>query len=446
MPEPSAAGPTDWNALIADVVAGRWTDPETGQPARLPFETILLAETTEGQEADLAAPLGLGRRIAVVCDANTVEAMGRRVARALRGIATVDEVVFPAGIACDEATIAEAGERTRHADGVVAVGSGVINDVCKYATFLDKRRYAVFGTAASMNGYGASTASVTLASGLKASLPSHAPSGIFLDLGVCAAAPPWLSAAGLGDSLCRPTAQVDWWASHRLFGTRYSRTPYALQEADEPAMFRTAAGLRHGDLTAVGVLQRVLTLCSIGVCFTGTSHHGSMGEHQISHWFDMFADDAHPGSTHGQQVGVASLVMARLQHRILAMPEPPRVAPTRLDEDDLRARYGGLAEHCLATARESALDAAGAASLNARLAAIWPDLQRELRPMLVPVETMRATLAAAGGPTTAAELGTDPAVWREAVRRAWEIRGRWSFLNLARDARLLDAFIAEEVR
>ena len=107
-------------------------------------------------------------------------------------------------------------------DGVVAVGSGVLNDSCKHATFLDGRRYAVFGTAASMNGYGASTASVTLASGLKTSLPSHAPRGIFLDLAVSAAAPTWLSAAGLGDSLCRSTAQIDWWASHRLFGTFYS--------------------------------------------------------------------------------------------------------------------------------------------------------------------------------------------------------------------------------
>ncbi|MGH7118638.1 MAG: iron-containing alcohol dehydrogenase [Acetobacteraceae bacterium] len=437
---------TDWNALIGDVVAGRWTDPETGRPARVPFETIVLAESIAGQEADLIAPLALGSRIAVVSDANTVEVMGRRVAHALSTIATVDEVVFPAGISCDEATIAEAGERTRHADGVVAVGSGVVNDVCKYATFRDKRRYAVFGTAASMNGYCSSTASVTLASGLKASLPAHAPRGIFLDLHVSAAAPSRLSAAGLGDSLCRPTAQVDWWVSHRLLGTSYSRTPYALQEVDEPAMLRSAAGLARGDLTSVGVLQRVLTLSSVGVCFTGTSHSGSMGEHQVSHWFDMFAGDAHPGSLHGHQVGVASLVLARLQHRILAMPEPPHVMPTRLDEADLRVRYGGLADLCLATARASALDAAGAEALNTRLATIWPDLKRETRPMLLPEETMRAALMAAGGPTTARELGTDVTIWREAVRHACEIRNRWSFLNLARDAGLLEAFIAEEVQ
>jgi glycerol-1-phosphate dehydrogenase [NAD(P)+] len=435
-------GPRNWNALIEDVVAGTWIDPETGRGAELPFETILLTESTEGAEADLIGALGLGRRLAVVSDVNTADAMGSRVARALRGIASVDEIVLPDGIECDEAMIARVSDLTRHADGVVAVGSGVLNDTCKHATYLDGRPYAVFGTAASMNGYGASTASVTLASGLKTSLPSHAPRGIFLDLKVSAAAPSWLAAAGLGDSLCRPTAQVDWWAAHRLFGSFYSRTPYALQEADEPDMIATAAGLRTGDLDAVGILQRVLTLTSIGVCFTKVSNHGSMGEHQISHWADMFAGEAHPGSVHGQQVGVASLVMARLQHQILALDTPPIVRPTLVDPAAIERRYGPtLAPLIVAEHRKTALDAAGADAFNHRLAEMWPTLKRELAPMLMPVDEMELALAAAGGPLTGEDLGFPVEVWRNAIRHAREIRGRWSFLNLAQDAGLLDAFV-----
>ena len=43
----------DWDELIRDVVAGRWTDPETGKAARVPFETIHLDDTLAGQEAGL---------------------------------------------------------------------------------------------------------------------------------------------------------------------------------------------------------------------------------------------------------------------------------------------------------------------------------------------------------------------------------------------------------
>src|SRR4029077_4062408 len=113
----------------------------------------------------------------------------------------------------------------------------------------------------------------------------------------------------------------------------------------------------------VGTLQRVLTLCSVGVSFTHVSHHGSMGEHQISHLADMFAGVHHPGTTHGQQVGVASLVMARLQHHILARETPPKVAATPIDEAAMLARYGAeLGPLCIAEMRKTALDAAQAAA------------------------------------------------------------------------------------
>ncbi|TPJ52446.1 iron-containing alcohol dehydrogenase [Mesorhizobium sp. B2-6-4] len=436
---------SNWNALIEDVVAGRWRDPNTGETADLPFQTIELLETTEGREADLIAPLMLGSRIAVVSDINTVEVMGRRVAKALRVSADVDEIVLPQGLDCDEATIQMIRERTRHADGVVAVGSGVLNDSCKHATFLDGRPYAVFGTAASMNGYGASTASVTLASGLKISLPSHAPRGIFLDLGISAAAPTWLSAAGLGDSLCRSTAQIDWWASHRLFGTYYSDVPYLLQARDEEPMLANASGLARHDITAVGHLQRVLTLCSMGVCFAGVSHPGSMGEHQISHWIDMFAGEHHPGTTHGQQVGVASLVMARLQARLMDMEEPPQARPTVVDEAAMRARYGPqLGPLCIAEMKKTALDPSQTEAFNRRLGEIWPALRRELRPMATPVARMEAVLKAARGPVTGSELGLPRQLWHDAIRYSREIRGRWSFVNLAADAGLLEEFLESE--
>lgn len=433
---------TDWNAFIADIVRGKWTDPATGRPAKVPFESIVLAETLDGGEADMVAPLKLGRHLAVVSDTNTVDAMGRRVAKHLRPLGLIDEIIVPSDIGCDEPTVAMIQQKTRHADAIVAVGSGSLTDACKFATFKDGRKYACFGTAASMNGYAASTASVTLANGYKTSLPAHAPRGIFIDLAVSAAAPGWLSAAGLGDSLCRPTAQIDWWASHRLFDTFYSDTPYRLIAADEPDMIRTAPGLARHDLQSNGHLHRVLTLCGLGVCFTGVSHHGSMGEHQVSHWIDMFAGDAHPGTTHGQQVGVASLAIARLQCELLALDVPPRIKPTRISEAAFVARYGDdIGRMCYAEAKKKAFDAAGADAFNAKLAGLWPELRAELKAFVMDPSDMRKVLASAGGPVSASELGLPRDVWRSAMKHARDVRNRWSFLDLADDAGLLDAFL-----
>lgn len=440
-----AAASRNWNALIEDVVAGRWLDPETGKAATVPFEKIMLAETLDGGEQDMIGPLYLGKRLAVVSDANTHAVMGQRVTKALKGLAAIDEVVLPGNTHCDVAAIALVKEKTRAADGVIAVGSGSLQDVVKYATFEDGRKYAVFGTAASMNGYAATTASVTLASGLKTSLPAHAPRGIFLDLKVSADAPSWLSAAGFGDSLCRSTAQIDWWASHRLFGTDYFTIPYLLQAGDEPDMLKTAPGIASHSIEANGVLHRVMTLCGLGVCFTGISHHGSMGEHQVSHWLDMFAGKAHPGTTHGQQVGVASLAIARLQAELLAREAPPVVRPNVVRERDYLDRYGPeMGPLCLDVARKKARDARAAAAFNEKLAALWPQLRRELSAFVLPPAEMQKALRAAGGPVTASELGFPVAVWRDAMRFARDVRNRWSFLDLADDAGLLDDFLARE--
>ena len=98
---------------------------------------------------------------------------------------------------------------------------------------------------------------------------------------------------------------------------------------------------------------------------------------------------------------------------------------------------------CLAELRKTALDADGAAALNRRLAEVWPDLRTEIGAQAIPVAEMAQALRAAGGPLSGEDLGLPRKVWRDAVRYAREIRGRWSFLNLAADAGLLEPFLEE---
>ncbi len=61
--------------------------------------------------------------------------------------------------------------------------------------------------------------------------------------------------------------------------------------------------------------------------------------------------------------------------------------------------------------------------------------------MLMDPAAMKATLTAAGGPTTATELGLSRKAWRDAMKYARDVRNRWSFLDLADDAGLLDDFL-----
>jgi glycerol-1-phosphate dehydrogenase [NAD(P)+] len=438
-----------WTALIDEMVAGRWINPETGKPGTVPYESVVIAESLKGREADLVTGLGIKGRVAVVCDENTRSVMGDRVAAALKaahnaGIAGV-EVIELHHPHADEENLAKLREKSQGFDALVAVGSGTINDLCKYVTAGDGRKYCVFGTAPSMNGYTSTTASITLVNGLKVSKPAHAPKGVFIDLAVNAAAPTYLIASGFGDCLVRSVAQFDWWLSHRLWNTFYTQLPFDLEIADENELMARAPGLAKGDVEAVGYLHRVLTLCGFGVSFTGVSNHGSMGEHQISHYIDCFAGDRHPGTLHGQQVGVAALTLARLQQKILAGDKPPRVGPTTVDEADMKRRYGAeVAKICLDEMKHKWLDEAGAKAFNAKIEELWPTLKQELAAFVVPVDVMVKALKDSGGPTTAKELGIDVDLYREAVIHAREMRRRYSALDLAADAGFLKDFAAGE--
>ncbi|WP_324762329.1 sn-glycerol-1-phosphate dehydrogenase [Sinorhizobium meliloti] len=433
-----------WAVLIDDILAGNWINPETGRPASVPYEKIAIAESLDGAEADLVASLGLGERYAVVSDAATWDAMGGRVASALKSLGPVDAVILDHPHA-DMGAVSALTERLSGADAVIAVGSGTINDLCKFVTGRTNRRYAVFATAASMNGYTSTTASITLENGLKVSLPSHAPAGFFVDLAVTAAAPRYLSAAGFADCLVRSVAQIDWWMSHRLTGSLYSSVPYILQGADERALNARAAGIAEGRIEANGYLHRVLTLCGFGVSFTGMSNHGSMGEHQISHYIDCFAGENHPGTLHGQQVGVATLTMARLQRIFLDSDKPPVVRPTKIDPSEMARRMGDdIAAQCYAEIQPKIFDAASAGEINEKLSELWPTLRRELEAFALPVAEMERLLRDAGGPMTAADLGLPADTYREAVLHCREMRNRYTFLDIAADAGILDDFAAGE--
>jgi len=171
-----------------------------------------------------------------------------------------------------------------------------------------------------------------------------------------------------------------------------------------------------------------------------------MGEHQISHWIDMFAKQQHPGTIHGQQVGVASLIMARLQRKIIQLQQPPKLKPSIIDEKKVIKRYGyEIGKFCIDEMNKKKLTQAEADRLNLKLEIIWPKLREDLNRISLPVEIMENALKSAGGPINSETLGLPKPLLRNAVKYAREIRGRWSFLDLAEDAGILDDFLDEEL-
>ena len=266
-----------------------------------------------GSEADLVRALPLGRRLAVVSDATTHGCWARASTTRSRRLARCCPVVLDAHAARRRRDRrAPARARPRTADALVAVGSGTINDLCKYAAASDGKPYVVFATAPSMNGYTSANAAITV-DGHKKTLPATSPRWRVHRSRRCS---PRRRArmirAGLGDSLCRSTAQADWSLSRNLLGTPVS--PRRRSRCSPTTSRRCSAApeaLIAGDLDAMRALARTLVLSGLGMTICDGSYPASQGEHLISHYIDMFAPGDRPAQFHGEQVAVATLTMAR---------------------------------------------------------------------------------------------------------------------------------------
>ena len=423
--------------LIDALLAGSMPDPDGGAPLRVATKSVAIAKSLHGEEAERVRPLGLGRHLAVISDSTTHGVLGARVERALDSLGVVDSVVLPGRPHPDGETVDRIRSATAGADALVAVGSGTINDLCKYASAEDGKPYVVFATAPSMNGYTSVNAAITV-HGHKKSLTAQAPLGVFLDLSILAAAPARMIRSGLGDSLCRPTAQADWLLAHLLLDQPYRTMPFVLLAEDEAQLFAESRALMAGDLEAMACLVRTLLLSGFGTAICGNSQPASQGEHLISHFADMFGDAAWPESFHGEQIGVATLMMARLQERLLDGP-PPALRPDGASEAEFVRRYGeALGRSCWAEYAQKRLDPERLDRVQSRILEGWDGIRARIAEITRSPPFLEDVLRRAGAPTGHAELGWPRGFVERALREARAIRARYTFLDLAADSGRID--------
>lgn len=423
---------------IEEIVNGSFVDAETGQVVSVPVDAIVIAPNLDGSEQDLVKSLGFGTRLAVVSDLDTREALGRRVESALASIAIVNPITLPQKPHADMETAQQLQQKSRLDDGLIAVGSGTINDLCKYAAHQTGKPYAVFGTAPSMNGYTSPNASI-MVYGLKKTLPATMAKGVFLDLKVMTASPKQLIRSGLGDVLCRSTAQADWLLAHRVLDRPYQNLPYSLLAADETLLLSEAGVLLTQNMDAIERLTRTLVLSGFGMFICQSSQPASQGEHLIAHYMDMMGEPNQSDRFHGEQIGVTTLTMARIQEYMLNH-DPPKIKPTPIDKLKIIQHFGkDLGSACWQEFQQKRLDEKGAEQMNTRLNMTWDSIRKQIMAVMEPEQSIRDALQRVGAPVAFTDLNWSEKIYGAAVRHAREIRNRYTFLDLVGDSVGFDA-------
>ncbi|MEM0909259.1 MAG: sn-glycerol-1-phosphate dehydrogenase, partial [Pseudomonadota bacterium] len=249
----------------------------------------------------------------VICDENT-RAAGEALFGALTaaGVA-VSTTVLPAAprpkptVELANALAADIGERVP-----VALGSGVINDVVKYAAFSLGRPYFCVATAASMDGY-TSAGSPLSEGGFKKTIPTRAPLVILADLDVVAKAPAAMSGWGYGDLAGKVPAGGDWIVADALGVEAIDDVAWPLVQNNLAGWLSDPDGVKAGDPDAISALFAGLTLSGLAMEFHGSSRPASGADHQIAHLWEM-ESLTHEGErvSHGACVSVATMAVMRL--------------------------------------------------------------------------------------------------------------------------------------
>lgn len=361
------------------------------------------------------------RETAIVCDNNTWHALGKRLIEILQPEGyRLTLINLGSAPTANQSTAEYICEQSSSCEALIAIGSGTINDLAKYSSHRMGKPYAICGTAPSMNGYLSANASITV-KGHKSSLAAHLPTAALFDLDVLQSAPDRLHAAGIGDSICRPTAQADWLLSHHLLGTAYDALPFKLLLPHEADMLK-------GNSRA---LITTLLLSGLGMTLCGGSYPASQGEHLVAHYLEMMHPQAAHTSFHGEQIAVTTLFMATLQHGILAAI--PQWNDTVLpDRAYCIAQFGDMLGESIWKEWQAKLEAIGNRDIfNERLARTWPEIAGDIRATLIPVAAIERAIKQARAPRLAQDLGWTAEQFEDAARHAHLVRNRFTFLDLS---------------
>lgn len=217
----------------------------------------------------------------------------------------------------DEHTAKELTQKfVSECDAVIGVGSGVINDLCKYLAKEKQKPYFIVATAPSMDGYASATSSMEI-NGLKVSLPTTCALVIIGDTSVLKNAPMKMLVSGLGDMLAKYVSLCEWKISNVITGEYYCPTIASLVKCALDECVKNAKGLLERDPVAVEAVFNGLIMGGVAMNYAGLSRPASGIEHYFSHVFDMRAlEFSLKSELHGIQCAVATLYTCKIYEQI----------------------------------------------------------------------------------------------------------------------------------
>ena len=383
----------------------------------------------------------------LVADQNTYPVLGRAVEDALKNRGwDIKSVVFdnPAVVPDEDFIVQVLMEADQVERTYLAVGSGTITDITRFASHRTRRPFISLPTAPSVDGFTSPSASLVIGR-IKQTVMAQPPEAVIADLATLAAAPQKMIAAGFGDILGKAIALADWQISHLILDSSFNLEIAKRVQKTLNACIQAAGEI--GRASAEGVQKLMFSLFDSGMCMLdfGNSRPAAGAEHYMSHFLEMkLIREGRPAVLHGAKVGLCSIYAAELYARLRALdrdtaavrlqatPQPDR----QVDIQRIHAVYGPIADN-LVVEQAPYLDMSANAysHLQQHILERWEAIQAVAAEVPTPQE-LADLQRQAGGATTPAALGLSDEEVEQAVLHSHLFRNRFTICKLGRMLRL----------
>ena len=205
---------------------------------------------------------------------------------------------------------------------IIGVGAGVIQDLCKYVSFVNKLPYIIVPTAPSMDGYASSTAILTL-NGVKTSVQAHTPKAVVADVNLLKNAPLRMIQSGYGDVLGKISALADWKLAYEIIGEDFCPYIYNLTEKSLKKVLKLTKSLKKRNPKAIKALMEALLVTGISMSYLGSSRSASGSEHLLSHYFeDLGMIKGEKYLPHGIDVAYSTYITSIIRAKLIKAKLP----------------------------------------------------------------------------------------------------------------------------
>lgn len=364
-------------------------DCECGKSHSCEINEILIGNTVSNNLPDILLHLG-AKKVLIIADNNTYNIAGNKAENMLENsninfhtyILNSDKK-GKHDLVPDERALGSVLAHLENDDNfILGIGSGTINDLCRYISYKTSVPYAILCTAPSMDGY-ASTVSPLIIDGAKVTLAAGYPSAIIADTDFMINAPHEMLTAGYGDIIGKLTCDADWRLANLLKGEYRCEECAELVSAAVDKCLQNADALSKRDPMAIQYVTEALILSGVAMGLFGNSRPASGAEHHFAHYFEVDAlSKGEEHALHGNSVAVGAVISASIYE---------------LAKDKLPSRF------------------------------IPPDKNEVI-----------SALKSAGAPTHPKEIGVSKELLHESVLHAMEIRERYTILRFCDENGMLE--------